>query len=80
MPGAGGELLIPAIFLAAVAAGLFAAARDVAVLFAAQAVQAMALGALQGTGAPTPIENNPSGQPRRASAICCCLAARRVDA
>jgi MFS family permease len=63
------ELLIPAICLAGVAAGLFAAADDAAVLFAAQAVQAMALGALQGTAAPTLVENDPSGHRRRASAI-----------
>ena len=46
------ELLIPAIAVAALAAGLFAAAHSVAMLFVAHAVQAMALGALPGTAAP----------------------------
>ena len=61
------ELLLAAIVVAAVAAGLFAAAQGVVVLFIAQAVQAMALGALQGTAAPTLVEQDPSEQPRRAS-------------
>jgi MFS family permease len=63
------ELLTGAIILAAVAAGLFAAVTTLAVLFLAQAVQALALGALQGTGAPTLVERDPSGHRRRASAI-----------
>jgi MFS family permease len=63
------ELLTGAIVLAAVAAGLFAVAHALVVLFVAQAVQAMALGALQGTGAPTLIEHDPSEDRRRASAI-----------
>jgi len=63
------ELLIGAIIAAAVAAALFAAAHEVAVLFVAQAVQAMALGALQGTASPTLVEYDPTKQPRRASAI-----------
>jgi MFS family permease len=63
------ELLTGAIILAAVAAGLFAAVTTLAVLFLAQAVQATALGALQGTGAPTLVERDPSGHRRRASAI-----------
>jgi MFS family permease len=62
-------LLTGAIVLAAVAAGLFAAATTLAVLFLAQAVQAIALGALQGTAAPTLIEQDPSRHRRRASAI-----------
>jgi MFS family permease len=61
------ELLIAAIVVAAVAAGIFAAANAVVVLFVAQAVQAMALGALQGTAAPTLVEHDPTDQPRRAS-------------
>jgi MFS family permease len=61
------ELLISAIVVAGVAAGLFAAAEGVVLLFVAQAVQAMALGALQGTAAPTLVENDPSEHPRRAS-------------
>jgi MFS family permease len=61
------ELLIAAIVVAGLAAGLFAAAQAVVVLFIAQAVQAMALGALQGTAAPTLVEHDPSEQPRRAS-------------
>jgi MFS family permease len=61
------ELLIAAIVVAGVAAGLFAAAQGVVLLFLAQAVQAMALGALQGTAAPTLVEHDPSDQPRRAS-------------
>lgn len=63
------ELLIGAIVVAAVAAGVFAAANAVVVLFIAQAVQAMALGALQGTAAPTLVEHDPSEQPRRAAAV-----------
>lgn len=63
------ELLSGAIVVAAVAAGLFAAARTVVVLFVAQAVQAMGLGALQGTAAPTLVEHDPSERPRRASAV-----------
>jgi MFS family permease len=62
-------LLTGAIVLAAVAAGLFAAATTVAVVFLAQAVQAMALGALQGTAAPTLVERDPTGHRRRASAL-----------
>jgi MFS family permease len=61
------EVLIAAIIVAAVAAGLFAAAQGVVLLFVAQAVQAMALGALQGTAAPTLVEHDPSRQPRRAA-------------
>jgi MFS family permease len=67
------ELLIGAIVVAAVAAGLFAAARGIALLFAAQAVQAMALGALQGTAAPTLIEQDPTERRRRASTIASAL-------
>jgi MFS family permease len=61
------EVLIAAIVVAAVAAGLFAAAGGVVLLFIAQAVQAMAMGALQGTAAPTLVEHDPSEQPRRAA-------------
>lgn len=46
------ELLLWAIVVAALAAALFAAAHRLAVLFVAQAVQAMALGALQGQRDP----------------------------
>jgi MFS family permease len=60
-------LLIGAIVVAALAAGLFAAAQGVALLFVAQAVQAMGLGALQGTAAPALVEYDPSDQPRRAA-------------
>jgi len=67
------ELLTVAIGVAAIAAGLFAAATTVAVLFLAQAVQACALGALQGTAAPTLVEYDPSGQHRRASMIASAL-------
>lgn len=67
------ELLLPAIAVAALAAALFAAAHSVAVLFAAQAVQAMALGALQGTAAPTLAEQDPGDQRRRASAAASAL-------
>ncbi len=67
------ELLTGAIILAAVAAGLFAVAHGLAVLFIAQATQAMALGALQGTAAPTLVEHDPSDQRRRASAIASAL-------
>jgi MFS family permease len=63
------ELLIAAIIVAALAAGLFAVASTVVLLFVAQAVQAMALGALQGTAAPTLVEHDPTERPRRASAI-----------
>jgi MFS family permease len=67
------ELLVGAIIVAAIAAGLFAAAHTVAILFVAQAVQAMALGALQGTAAPTLIETDPTDRPRRASATASAL-------
>lgn len=67
------ELLTGAIILAAVAAGLFAGATTLAVLFVAQAVQALALGALQGTGTPTLVERDPGGDRRRASAIASAL-------
>ncbi len=63
------ETLVPAILLAAGAAALFAAAQSTRWLLAAQVVQAIALGALQGSAAPTLIENDPSGETRRASAI-----------
>jgi MFS family permease len=63
------ELLTGAIVVAAVAAGLFAAADSVFVLFLAQAVQAMGLGALQGSAAPTLVEHDPWERPRRASAV-----------
>jgi MFS family permease len=57
------------IVVAAVAAGLFAAATDAAWLYAAQAVQAFALGALQGTAAPALVESDPSENVRRSAAI-----------
>jgi MFS family permease len=63
------ELLIAAIVVAALAAGLFAVADAVVVLFLAQAVQAMALGALQGTAAPTLVEHDPTEHARRASMV-----------
>jgi MFS family permease len=63
------ELLTGAILVAAVAAGLFAIAQSVVTLFIAQAVQALALGALQGTAAPTLVEQDPSRQSRRAAMI-----------
>lgn len=61
-------LLVGAILVAAVATVLFAVAHSVAVLFVAQAVQALGLGALQGTAAPTLVEEDPTGHQRRASA------------
>ncbi|MBV8932911.1 MAG: MFS transporter [Kutzneria sp.] len=67
------EVLTAAIIVAAVAALLFAMATEVAVLFVAQVVQAIALGALQGTAAPTLVEYDPSGQRRRASATASAL-------
>jgi MFS family permease len=63
------ELLIGAIVVAAVAAVLFAVANAILVLFIAQAVQAMGLGAQQGTAAPALVEHDPTEQPRRASAV-----------
>lgn len=62
-------VLAGAIVVAAAAAGLFAAADGVAWLFAAQGVQALALGALQGTAAPVLVETDPTGNTRRAAAI-----------
>lgn len=62
-------LLSGAIIVAAIAAGLFALATSAAWLYAAQAVQALALGALQGTAAPAVVEADPTGQVRRAAAI-----------
>lgn len=67
------ELLSASIIVAAIAAGLFAAAQAVWVLFVAQAVQAIALGALQGTAAPTLVENDPSEHGRRASTLASAL-------
>jgi MFS family permease len=67
------EVLTVALVTAGLAAGMFAAADSVLMLFAAQAVQALALGALQGTAAPTLVEQDPSGQRRRASAIASAL-------
>jgi MFS family permease len=62
-------VLVAAIVVAAVAAALFAAANGAAWLYAAQAVQALALGALQGTAAPALVETDPSDNVRRAAAI-----------
>jgi MFS family permease len=67
------EVLTVALITAGLAAGVFAAADSVLVLFLAQAVQALALGALQGTAAPTLVEQDPSGERRRASAIASAL-------
>jgi MFS family permease len=67
------EVLLGAIVAAALAAGLFAAASALWVLFAAQAAQALALGALQGTAAPTLIEADPRDQPRTAAAFASAL-------
>lgn len=49
--------------------GLFAAANGKAWLFGAQVVERVALGALQGTAAPALIENDPTGNRRRASTV-----------
>lgn len=62
-------VLAAATLVAAAAAALFAAANGVGWLLAAQAVQALALGALQGTAAPALVENDPTGNTRRAAAI-----------
>ncbi len=67
------ELLTGAIIVAAIAAGLFACANALWVLFVAQAVRAVGLGALQGTAAPTLVERDPSDHRRRASAIASAL-------
>jgi MFS family permease len=58
-----------AIVVAMIAAGLFAAASSLPWLYAAQAVQALALGALQGTAAPALVEADPTGNVRRSAAI-----------
>lgn len=62
-------LLSGAIVVAAIAAGLFAATTNVIWLYAAQAVQALALGALQGTAAPALVEHDPTGNVRRSAAL-----------
>jgi MFS family permease len=67
------EVLSVAIVAAAVAAGLFAAAQALWVLFVAQGVQALALGALQGSAAPTLIEHDPTDRPRRAAGFASAL-------
>jgi MFS family permease len=63
------EVLVVAIVVAALAIGLFALARNVATLFVAQGVQAMAMGALQGSAAPTLTDYDPSNRPRRAAMV-----------
>ncbi|HET6908029.1 MAG TPA: MFS transporter [Mycobacteriales bacterium] len=63
------SVFVAAIVVAAAAAGLFAAASSAAWLFAAEAVQALALGALQGSAAPTLVETDPTGNVRRSAAI-----------
>jgi len=63
------SVFVAALVVAAVAAALFAAASSAGWLFAAEAVQALALGALQGSGAPTLVETDPTGNVRRSAAI-----------
>src|SRR5581483_2660435 len=63
------EVMVVAIGVAGLAIALFAAARNVATLFVAQGVQAMAMGALQGSAAPTLTDYDPSARPRRAAMV-----------
>jgi MFS family permease len=62
-------VLLCAIVVAAVAAALFAAARSAAWLFAAEAVQAIGLGALQGAAAPTLLELHPETDARHSATV-----------
>lgn len=61
--------LIPAIVVAIVAAGAFAAATGVVLLFVAQVFEGVSMGAIQGTAVPALIEVEPSGDVDRASLV-----------
>ncbi len=63
------RILIPAIVLAAVAAGLFAAASGVVWLFVAQVVEGVAMGALQGTAVAALVETHPRRDGDRAALV-----------
>lgn len=63
------EVLAPALGLSAVYAVIFAVANGPAWLFVAQAIEGVAMGALQGTAAPTLVEYDPRRDRRRASTV-----------
>ena len=63
------RVLIPAVVVAAGAAGLFAAASGAVWLFAAQIVEGVAMGALQGTAVPALVETEPDGDADHAALI-----------
>lgn len=63
------RILISAIVLAAAAAGLFAVASGLAWLFAAQVVQGVAMGALQGTAIAALVETDPRADKDHAALV-----------
>jgi MFS family permease len=63
------KVFLAAVGLAIVSMALFAAAAGMVWLFAAQAVEGVALGALQGSAAPALVETDPSNNRRRASMV-----------
>jgi MFS family permease len=63
------EVLVAALGISVVYAALFAAANQRAWLFVGQGIEAVAMGALQGTGAHTLVESDPRQDRRRASAV-----------
>lgn len=63
------RVLVPALVLGTVAAGLFAAATNLAWLFVAQIVEGVAMAALQGSALPALMETEPSGDVLRASFV-----------
>ncbi len=63
------RVLIPAVVAAAFGSVLFAAASATGWLFAARAVQGLALGAVQGTASAALTEVDPTGNKRRAALV-----------
>jgi MFS family permease len=63
------RVLLPAVALAALSCALFASASSVAWLFAAQVVEGLALGALQGTALPALVETEPRRDRERAALV-----------
>ncbi len=63
------RVLIPAVVLGAIAAGLFAAVSGLVWLLAAQVVEGVAMGALQGTAVAALVETEPHGNGDRAALV-----------
>ncbi|WP_265442495.1 MFS transporter [Flexivirga meconopsidis] len=63
------RVLLPAVLVAALASALFAVADGVAWLFAARAVQGIALGAVQGTATAALVDTEPGGRHKRAALV-----------